>query len=162
LIERDGRAVTGTVTELLVRPTLPDFGRAEIEEDGNDFRWFENRNVAHDSCDGDVLDANKLRFQGGLAVFEKHAEDFLKVMVYFIQRFPLRMSAREARNKPDKHAGLRASLDYRRIDFHGQLQNRMEDVIIILCSVISKRWHQRLLLRPTNELTNRLLAGGPC
>jgi len=101
------------IAKLFVRSALADFGETELAEDGNDFVGFEDRNIAHHSSDGYVLNTDKLGFQNRFAVFQKHYNNFVKVMVDFIQCFPLRMGARKAGDKADEQAGLWASLNYR-------------------------------------------------
>lgn len=60
---------------------------------------FEDWNIAHDSSDGDVLNPNKLGFQHRLAIFQKHCNDIMQVVIDFIQRFPLGMSAGKTGDK---------------------------------------------------------------
>ena len=80
---------------------------------------FEDGNVAHDSSDGDVLNPDKLGLQHGFAIFQKHCNNIVQVVVEFIKRFPLGMGAGEAGNKTNEQTSLWAPLNYRRIDFHG-------------------------------------------
>jgi len=74
---------------------------------------FEDGNIAHDLRDGDVLNPHELGFQHGLAIFQKHCNDIMQVVVEFIQRFPLGMCAGKTRNETNEQAGLWAPLNYR-------------------------------------------------
>ena len=114
----DSRAASAAVSELLVRPALPDFGKPQLLQDGDDFAWLQNGNIAHGSGDGDVLHSHKLRLQNGLAVLKQHSDDFLKVMVELVHGCALRVRAREARDKADECAGLRTPLDNSRVGSH--------------------------------------------
>lgn len=76
---------------------------------------------------GNVLNPDKLGFQYGFAIFQKHCNNIVQVVVDFIQRFALGMSAGKTRNKANEQASLWAPLNYRRIDFHGWLQNCVEN-----------------------------------
>lgn len=68
---------------------------------------------AHDSGDGDVLNPNKLGLQHRFAVFQKHCNDIVQVVIDLIQCLSLGMSAGETRDKTNKHAGLRTTFNYR-------------------------------------------------
>lgn len=92
---------------------MADFGEAEFDEDGDDFIGFEDGNVAHVSSDGDVLNPDKLGLQYGFTIFQKHCNNIVQVVVDFIQRFSLGMSAGETGNKTNEQACLRAPFNYR-------------------------------------------------
>jgi hypothetical protein len=124
LAEQDGRdvpalmewnrcAASRGIAELLVRPALADFGETEFDENGDDFIGLEDRNIAHGLRDGDVLNPDEFGLQHRFAVFQQHGDDFVQVMIDFIQRFPLGMSAGKAGNKANKQAGLRTPFNYR-------------------------------------------------
>ena len=81
-------------------------------EDGDNFIGFEDGDIAHDSSDCDVLNPNKLGFQHRFAVFQKHCNDIVQIVVDLIQRFPLRMSAGETGHETNEQASLWASLNY--------------------------------------------------
>lgn len=68
---------------------------------------------AHDSGDGDVLNPNKLGLQHRFAVFQKHCNDIVQVVINLIQCLSLGMRAGETRDKTNKHAGLRTTFNYR-------------------------------------------------
>lgn len=53
-------------------------------------------------CNLDCVGADKLRFDGRLAVLQKHGNDLRQVGVQFIQGFALRVRTRPAGNKPDE------------------------------------------------------------
>jgi hypothetical protein len=55
-----------------VRTALPHFGEAQFAQDRYDFGRLENRDIAHDSGDRNVLYSNKLRLEDRLSVFEQH------------------------------------------------------------------------------------------
>jgi len=113
------------IAELLVGSALADFCEAEFKEDGNDFVRLENGNIAHNSSDSDVLDSHKLGLQRRFAIFQKHCNNITQIMINFIQRCPLGMSARKPGDKTNEQAGLWASFNYSGIDLHGHLQRLM-------------------------------------
>lgn len=92
---------------------MADFDEAEFNENSDYFIGLENGNIAHDSSDGDVLNPDKLGLQHGFAIFQKHCNNIVQVVVDFIQRFPLGMSAGKTRNKTNEQASLWAPLNYR-------------------------------------------------
>ena len=92
---------------------MADFGEAEFDKNGNDFIGFEDRNIAHKSSDSDVLNPNKLGLQHWLAVFQKHCNDIMQIVIDLIQRFSLRVGTGEAGHETNEQAGLWASLNYR-------------------------------------------------
>jgi len=118
---------------------LANFGEAEFDENGYDFIGFEDGNIAHDSSYGNVLNSNKLGLKRGFAVFEKHFNNVVQVSIDFIQGLALGMSAGEAGHETDEQARFRAPLDYRRIDFHDWLQNRIGRQIMLLRFAIGNR-----------------------
>lgn len=113
LMKRNRRTAACRIAKLFMRSALADFGETEFYEDGDDLIRFENGNVAHNSSYGDVLDPDKLRFQHGFSVFQKHCNNIVQVAVDFIQCLPLRMSAGKTGNKTNEQSCLRAPLDYR-------------------------------------------------
>lgn len=67
---------------------MTDFGEAEFDENCDDLIRFEDGNIVHESSDGDVLNPDKLGLQHRFAVFQKHCNDIVQVMVNLIQRSP--------------------------------------------------------------------------
>lgn len=129
LMKRHGSASALRISKLLVRPALTDFREAERNKNGYDLARFENGDVPHRLGDRDVLHANKLGLQVGLTVFEKHGDDFLKVVVHLVESLALRVGAGEAGDKPHKEFGLGAALNDGRIDPHNWLQLRECSII---------------------------------
>lgn len=72
-----------------------------MRQECDDLVRFENGNIPHRSGDRDVVHANKLGLQFWLAVFEKHGDDFLKIVVHLVERLALRVGAREMMWLPD-------------------------------------------------------------
>ena len=101
------------IAKLFVRPSLANFGEAESEKNGYDFTGFEDGNIAHGSSNGDVLNSNELGLQRGFAVFEKHCNNVVQVVIDFVQCFPLGMSAGKTGNETNEQARLRAAFNYR-------------------------------------------------
>jgi len=99
-VERDRRVAARAVSKLFVRTTLPHFGKAQPAQNRYDFGGLENRNIAHDSGDCDVLHSDKLRFKNWIAVFEKHCNDLTKVCVQLIQRGALGVRSGKPGNEP--------------------------------------------------------------
>ncbi len=65
-----------------------------------------------------VLHPYELGFEYRLAIFKEHSDYFLEVAIDLVQRFALRVCARETRNETDKKARLGATFDNSRINFH--------------------------------------------
>ena len=97
---------------------MPNFRETERDENSNDLPRLENRDVTHRLRDYDVLDTDKLRLQVWLAIFEKHSNDFLEVVVKLVEGGTLGMSTGKARNKPHKKFGLRTTFDNSRVRSH--------------------------------------------
>ncbi len=112
-------AATGSVAVLLVRTALAHLGEAKSKQNGRDLARFEDRNISHSSGYGNVLNSHKFRLQSRLTIFKKHGDHIAQIVIDFIKRCPLRMSARKTGDEANEQAGLRAPLNYRRIDFHG-------------------------------------------
>jgi hypothetical protein len=117
----------GGIPELFMRTALANFGEAESEKNGQDLIGLEDGNNAHGSSYGNVLNSNKLGLQRGFAVFEKHCNHVVQVVIDLIQRFSLRMRAGKTGNKTNEQASSLAPLNYRRINLHGWLRNHMEN-----------------------------------
>ena len=64
------------------------------------------------------MSSNKLGFKLWFAILKKHFDDFLHIVIQFIQSFALRMSANKAGNIANEKAGLRTLFDNRRVCFH--------------------------------------------
>ena len=113
LMKGDRCTATCGIAKLFVRPSLANFGEAESEKNGYDFTGFEDGNIAHGSSNGDVLNSNELGLQRGFAVFEKHCNNVVQVVIDFVQRFPLGMRAGKTGNETNEQASLWAPLNYR-------------------------------------------------
>lgn len=111
-MKRDGSASPARVTELFVRTALPNFGKAERYENGDDLIRLEDWDIPHQSGDCHVLNAYEFGLQGWFAIFEKHCEYLLEVSVEFVERLALGVRAREPRDKANKQLRLRAPLDH--------------------------------------------------
>lgn len=81
LMEGHGCVSPRAVTKLLVRPALPHLRESQFEQNRDDFRGLEDRNVSHDSCNGNVLNSNKLRFKLRITILKEHADNFLEIRV---------------------------------------------------------------------------------
>jgi hypothetical protein len=112
LVKRHGRAMAGAVSILLVRTALSDFGEAELEQNGDDLGGLQNRNITHDLCNCDVVDADEFRLKLRFAVLEEHGNHLLEVFVQLVERLALRVSTRKSRNKADEQTSMRITLDY--------------------------------------------------
>ncbi len=87
-MKRDSRAATVRMPELLVRAALADFDETEGLENSDDLLRLEN-GWLHGLRHLERFDADKLRLQCRLAVFEKHRNNFLKVFLQLVNRFAL-------------------------------------------------------------------------
>ena len=83
-VEGDGGASSVRMTELLVRPALPDLGQAEMLQNRGDLARLECRRLCHDSGERDSLSADKLSFKHGFSIFQEHFHYFPKVRVELI------------------------------------------------------------------------------
>jgi hypothetical protein len=111
-VERYGRCAACAVTKLLVRTALAYLNKAQALQDRDNFGGLEDRDIAHDSGDRDVLNPNEFRFKNWLTVLEKHRKDFTKISVQFVERRALRVCAGEARNETNEETGVPVALDY--------------------------------------------------
>jgi hypothetical protein len=82
-----------------VRAALADLTEPEPEKNRHDLRRLENRDIAHESSDGDVVNSDELGLEPRFTIFEKHTDDFLKIAIEFVERFPLRVSTWKARHE---------------------------------------------------------------
>lgn len=143
-MKRHRGAFAVRVAELFVRTALTHLDEAKGNQNGDDLARLEDGYVSHSSGNRDVLNPDELGFELGLAVFEKHADDFLEVAVELVERFALRMRARKARNETDKQPGLRAPFNHRGIDSHGFLRSLCQGAIIGLAeadgNLIGRMW----------------------
>jgi len=119
LMERNRCAAASSVAKLFVRSALADFSEAEFDKNDDDFIGFEDGNIAHDSSDSNVLNPNKLGLQHRFAVFQKHGNDIVQIVIDLVQSFPLRVSAGEAGHETNEQSSLWTPFNYRRIGFHG-------------------------------------------
>ncbi len=94
-------------------PRWRDFDEAEFDENGDYFIGFEDGNTTHDSSDSNILNTDKLGLQYRFAVFQKHSNNLVKVVINLVQRRPLGMSAGKTGNKTNEQASLWAALNYR-------------------------------------------------
>ena len=62
-------------------------------------------NVAHDSSDGDVLNPDKFGLHRRFAVFQRHCNYIVQVVVNFIQCLPFGMRAWNTGNETDEQSG---------------------------------------------------------
>ncbi len=92
--------------------------KSQENKNGDDFGWFQDGSASHPSGDCHILNPDELGFEFGLAIFKKHGNDLLKVLVEFIERLTLCIGPRESRHRTDKQPGLGASLDHRGKNFH--------------------------------------------
>ena len=129
LMERHCSASTLYVSKLLMRTTLADFREAECNKNSDNLTRFENRDVPRRLRYGDVLDADKLGLKFWLAIFKKHGDDFLKIVVHLVESFALRMGSGKTRYKPHKKLGLWAALNYSRVSSHDWLQRCGQSII---------------------------------
>ncbi len=112
LMKRNCGAAARGIAELFVGSALANFCEAEFYEDGDDFIGIEDGNMAHDSCNGDVLNPDKLGLQHGFSIFQKHCNNFVQIVVDLIKRFSLGMGTGEAGNKTNEQASFLAALNY--------------------------------------------------
>ena len=73
------------------------------------------------SGNNDVLNADELSLKVWLTVLQEHCDDFAKIDVEFIQRFSLRVGARETGDVPDIQTSIGASFYNRLVGLHYSL-----------------------------------------
>lgn len=98
---------------------LANLLEAKFAEDRNDLLGFQDRQAAHESGDGDILHADKLRLQNRLPILQKHGDDLAQVFGQLVQGLALGVGSRKAGDETDIDPGLRATLDHSGIDAHG-------------------------------------------
>ena len=118
-VERYGCRAACAVTKLLVRTALAYLDKAQALQGRDNFGGLEDRDIAHDSGDRDVLNPNEFRFKNWLALLKKHRKDFTKISVQFVECRTLRVCAGEAGNETNEETGVRVALDYGGVCFHG-------------------------------------------
>ena len=79
-MERDGRATSAVVSKLFVGSTLADLNEPESLEDRNDLLRPKDREAAHRSSHGDVLDADELRLEDRIPVLQEHGDNFPQIV----------------------------------------------------------------------------------
>ena len=99
-MERDGRATSAVVAKLFVRPTLADLDEAEPLEDRNDLLGLKDREAAHRSGHGDVLDANELGLEDRFPVLQEHGDNFPQIVCQLVQGLTLGMRTWEPGTNP--------------------------------------------------------------
>ena len=119
-VEGYGGTSSVRMTELLVRPALPDLRKAETLQDRDDLARLEYRQIRHDSRERDTLSADKLSFKHRFSIFQEHFQHFAKIRVELVQRGGLRVGSRESGNVAHVETGLRILFDNRRVLFHGR------------------------------------------
>jgi hypothetical protein len=75
----------------------------------------------------DGLYSDKLGLELRLAILKKHAHDFLKVALEFVEALALAVGPRPARNMPNEQAGVWVTLDDEVEAPHGYLD--LEDTL---------------------------------
>lgn len=80
LMERDGRRTPAVVAKLLVGTALADLNKPESLEDRNDLLGLKDREAAHRSGHGDVLDADELRLEDRIPVLQEHRDNFPQIV----------------------------------------------------------------------------------
>ena len=92
------------MAKLLVGAPLSGLYKTQALQMTNNFLWLKDGQTAHSYpplCDRKLLSANKLCFERRLAVFKKHGNDFLKMLMQLIKCHPLRMCTGEAGDVTD-------------------------------------------------------------
>jgi hypothetical protein len=75
--------------------------------------WGEDGDIAHGSSYCNVLNSNEFGLKRGFAIFEKHCNNVVQVVIDLVQCLPLGMSTWKPRHEPNEQASLRASFNYR-------------------------------------------------
>jgi hypothetical protein len=101
-----------------VRPTLADLDEAEPLEDGNDLLGLTDREVAHRSGHGDVVDANELGLEDRFPVLQEHGDNFPQIVCQLVYGLTLGMRTWEPGDESHVVPSLGATLDDGRVDAH--------------------------------------------
>ena len=96
--------------ELLVGATLPDFGKAQSDQDGDDFARLENRKPRH--LGGDRLDPYEFALQLGFAILKEHFDDVTEVLGQLLLRLSLGVSTGKPGDVADEKTRLGIALNY--------------------------------------------------
>ena len=122
LMEWNGGAPAVGMTKLFVRTALTNLDKPKRNQNGNDLRRLQDRDVSHPSSDCDILNSDELGFEYRLAILEKHRNDFLEIAIELIERLALRMGAGKPGHESDKQLGPGTLLDHRRKNSHISLR----------------------------------------
>ena len=98
---------------------MSNFGETELEQNGYDLGRLENRNIAHDLRDRDVVDSDEFRFKLRITVLEEHGNHLLEIVVQFVERLALKVSPRKSWDETDKQTSVRIALNYCGVRLHG-------------------------------------------
>jgi hypothetical protein len=117
-VERDGGATSAVVAKLFVGPTLADLNEPEPLEDPNDLLGLKDREAAHRSGHGDVLDADELGLEDRVPVLQEHGENLPQIVCQLVQGLTLGMRTWEPGDESHIGPSLGAALDDGRVDAH--------------------------------------------
>jgi hypothetical protein len=119
LVNRNCGDATVGVAELFVRTALASLSEAQPLEPCHDLTRLEDRWLGHESRH-DGLYAHKLGFEARFAILKKERDDLFQVLVEFVERLGLAVSAGKARDIPDVQSGIGITLYDRCIGLHGR------------------------------------------
>jgi hypothetical protein len=102
----------------LCDPRLADLDEAEPLEDRNDLLGLKDREAAHRSGHGDVLDANELGLEDRLPVLQEHGDNFPQIVCQLVQGLTLGMRTWEPGDESHIVSSLEAAPDDGRVDAH--------------------------------------------
>ncbi len=105
-----GRETAVRVPKLLMGSTLSDFFKPKALEKCHYILRFEDGQIAH-SAHHDELSSDKLTIHLRLAILKQEFNDFLEVLVEFIQALGLGVGARETGHIADKKTCRRTSFN---------------------------------------------------
>ena len=106
------------VAKLLVRTSLPYFGKPKALEDCNDLISLQDRRTTHGLGNCNRLQADELAFNRWIAVFQQHRHHLTQIMLQFVERRCLSVRTREPRNVAHEQAGVFAALHNCRVCTH--------------------------------------------
>lgn len=108
----DSRYSAVGVTELLVRPALPNLDEAEPFETRDHLAGSQNRQRPHTAFlrDANGFRPDKLGFERRITVLEEHPKDFPEVRAQLLLGLTLAMGAGKARHVPDEEARIGIAL----------------------------------------------------
>jgi DNA-binding transcriptional LysR family regulator len=113
------------MAELLVRSALANLCKSEADQDREHLARVEDRDVRHALRHANGVGSDELGLKARITVLKQHAYDLAEVLVQFIQRGCLGVSAGPSWHVADEQAGGGITLDHGSERTHGRRVARL-------------------------------------